>query len=880
MSFGPGSRLDAYEILGPLGTGGMGEVWLARDTSLGRKVALKLLPPDLTRDPLRVARFQQEARAASALSHPNVCHIYALGQTSDGQHYIAMELVEGQTLRARLTERISIKDALTIATQVAAALGAAHAAGILHRDVKPENVMLRTDGLIKVLDFGLAKLIPTGPEVTGDPTAQTILRTDAGTVVGTVAYMSPEQARGQDVDLRTDIWSLGVVLYEMVAGRSPFAAQSSSDVLAAILDRDPAPLARFDPDTSTELQRIVTKALRKERGQRYQTVQDLLLDLQALRDDLHLSSRASDVRSSANLAPEAPASHTASAVTRRPLRLTGGLLVLLAVAASAWWIVWKRQPSSNAPNREPVLSRLTANPAGSAVTSARISPDGRYLAYADPTGINIRETEGGETHHIPSTRGMNVYAWTADSAKVRASECAAAACVGWDISLVGGTRFRSGTTWPAAQIVWPMRDGSRLLRVTEAGLQLDLLNGAPARVLAPAVQFAGLTADGRRVLYTRDGSTLQSLSIETGRSETVFTPENNQKIAEAIELADHRVLLLLSRPNDRGNQGAGPEVRVWELQTDATGRATGALRPLTERYEPISDLSASTDGTKLAFMRIDYQTDVYVADFDARRGLTSSPRRLTLDDRDDAPFSWTPDNDAVLFESARNGTADIFKQRLDSDVAEPLVAGPGDQDQARVTSDGKWVLYRDYAGEGSVRIMRVPITGGTSEALTTMRRAILHCSAHGRCVVLEFQGSQIVISEIDPLRGKGPELARVPETAGAYPLPDGNEIGTIVTGQAGPRNRVRIVSFTGQPSRDIVVRGAKELGNLTWLPSGKGFFAIDGNDLLFITLDGVSRVLWAPAGLEPWWAEPSPDSRHLAIHMGSGQINAWMLSDF
>ncbi len=898
MFFEPGSRLDAYEIIGPLGSGGMGEVWLARDTSLGRKVALKLLPHDLTRDTLRVARFQQEARAASALSHPNVCHIYALGQASDGQHYIAMELVEGQTLRTRLhAERISIKDALDIATQMAAALSAAHSAGILHRDVKPENVMLRPDGLVKVLDFGLAKLALTGPDRAGGQSIQTMLRTDAGTVVGTVAYMSPEQARGHDVDARTDIWSLGVVLYEMVAGRSPFAAQSSSDVLVAILDRDPAPLARFDPDTSAELQRIVTKALRKERGQRYQTVQDLLLDLQALRDDIQLSARTSDVKSIPNVSPEAPAPPTASAGTaqpprassatdfvtaagRHPLLVTGGLLLLLAVAASAWWIAGKPRRGPQSPTPEPVLSRLTANPTGSALTSARISPDGRYLAYADPTGIKIRQTEGGETHHIPATRGMNVYAWTADSAKVRASECNATECVGWDISLVGGTRFRSGTSWPANQIVWAMRDGSRLLRLTGAGLQLDLLNGAPARELGPAVRAASLTADGRRVLYTRDGSALQSLSIETGRSDTVFTPENNQKIAEAIELSDHRVLLLLTRPNDRGNQGAGPEVRLWELQTDAAGRAIGSPRALTEQYEPISDLSASTDGTRLAFVRIDYQTDVYVADFDARRGLTSSPRRLTLDDRDDAPTAWTPDNGAVLFESARNGTADIFKQGLDSDVAEPLVGGPGDQDQPRVTSDGKWVLYRDSAGEGRVRIMRVPVIGGASEALTTMRRAIVHCSAHGRCVVLDFQGSQIVISEIDPLRGKGPELVRIPDTAGAYLLPDGDAIGTIVTGQAGPRNRVRIVSFTGKASMDIIVRGAKELGNLTWLPSGEGFFAIDGNSLLFVTTDGVSRVLWSPESLEPWWAEPSPDSKHLAIHMGSGQVNAWMLSNF
>jgi len=358
MPIGPGSRLDTYEIVGPLGAGGMGEVWLAPDTSLGRKVALKLLPPELTRDTRRVARFQQEARAASALSHPNVCHIYALGQTSDGQHYIAMELVEGQTLRSRLhTERVSIKEAIRIATHIAAALSAAHAAGVVHRDVKPENVMLRPDGFVKVLDFGLAKLALSGPEMAAGQSIQTMLRTDAGTVVGTVAYMSPEQARGQDVDLRTDVWSLGVVLYEMVAGRSPFAAQSSSDVLVAILDREPAPLARFDPETSPELQRIVTKALRKERGQRYQTVQDLLLDLQALGDDIHLSARTSDIKINATFTPDGPGPTIASTGTvaptaagqqpltsaaswfvttarGRPLLLTGGLLVFLAFATS------------------------------------------------------------------------------------------------------------------------------------------------------------------------------------------------------------------------------------------------------------------------------------------------------------------------------------------------------------------------------------------------------------------------------------------------------------------------------------------------------------------------------------------------------------------
>src|SRR5215218_8295095 len=257
MAVGPGSRLSDYEIVRPLGSGGMGEVWLATELRLGRKVALKLLPADLTLDPTRVQRFEQEAGAASALSHPNVCHIYALGETPHGQQYIAMELVEGVTLRLRLASggRQRVPEALDVTIQIAAALTAAHAAGIVHRDVKPENVIVRPDGIVKVLDFGLAKLTVAGSTRADD--TRTLLVTQAGTVLGTVAYMSPEQARGQEVDGRTDVWSLGVVLYEMVAGQLPFAGRSPSDVLAAILEHDPAPLAPLAPDVPPELHRII-----------------------------------------------------------------------------------------------------------------------------------------------------------------------------------------------------------------------------------------------------------------------------------------------------------------------------------------------------------------------------------------------------------------------------------------------------------------------------------------------------------------------------------------------------------------------------------------------------------------------------------------------
>jgi eukaryotic-like serine/threonine-protein kinase len=265
MPLAPGSRVGPYEVLAAIGAGGMGEVHKARDPRLGRDVAIKVLPTLYSRDPDRLRRFEQEARAASALNHPNVCTIYAFDQTSEGQHYIAMEYVDGGTLRQRLAEtRLSIRECLEIAIQIAAALSVAHAAGIVHRDIKPENVMLRPDGVVKVLDFGLAKLAVVGPP--GAETTQLGVNTDAGTVVGTAAYMSPEQARGQQVDARTDIWSLGVMLFEMVAGRSPFVGPSATDVLAAILQNEPAPVARFEPDAPTELQRIVTKTLRKDRS--------------------------------------------------------------------------------------------------------------------------------------------------------------------------------------------------------------------------------------------------------------------------------------------------------------------------------------------------------------------------------------------------------------------------------------------------------------------------------------------------------------------------------------------------------------------------------------------------------------------------------------
>jgi eukaryotic-like serine/threonine-protein kinase len=279
-----GKTLSHYQIISKIGAGGMGDVYLAEDSRLGRRVALKILNADLTKHEDRVRRFEQEARAASALTHPNILTIFDIG-TEDSTHFIATEYIDGPTLRALLNRaRMKLGTVLDVALQTAAALAAAHAAGIIHRDIKPENIMVRPDGLVKVLDFGLAKLIEAQTP-SADSGARTIARanTDPGTVMGTAAYMSPEQARGQTVDARSDIFSLGVVIYEMIAGRPPFEGETASHVIVSILEKEPAPLTLSSPDAPSELERIVTKALAKDKDERYQTAKDLLIDLKRLK---------------------------------------------------------------------------------------------------------------------------------------------------------------------------------------------------------------------------------------------------------------------------------------------------------------------------------------------------------------------------------------------------------------------------------------------------------------------------------------------------------------------------------------------------------------------------------------------------------------------
>ena len=396
-------HVGSYRILSLLGAGGMGEVYLAHDTNLRRKVALKLLPPQFTINPDRVHRFEQEALAVSALNHPNIVTIHEIGR-DNGSQFIVTEFVEGETLRARLLQSpISLLTALDIGIQVAGALAAAHASGVVHRDIKPDNIMLRTDGYVKVLDFGLAKLIETASIASG-PDQSTLAKVHShfGLVLGTAAYMSPEQARGLPVDARTDIFSLAVVLYEMITSHQPFNGATVSDIVAAILKQEPAPLKRDSLEVPRELEWIIRKGLAKDREERYQTVKELLIDLRRLKQELELQSKFEGFAAGPqNLTPTTTRDQlikgfdtaTLNAPSTTETILTGskqqgrkvaiGLITIMAAVAviALFSVIGFNFGRKQAPAISYPIPRQVTFRRGT-ISSARFAPDGGRLIYS------------------------------------------------------------------------------------------------------------------------------------------------------------------------------------------------------------------------------------------------------------------------------------------------------------------------------------------------------------------------------------------------------------------------------------------------------------------------------------------------------------------
>src|SRR5262245_3234530 len=472
MTITSGIQFDHYEVLSPLGEGGMGEVWRARDTRLNREVAIKVLPASFTQDEDRLRRFEQEALATSALNHPNILTVYDVGD-HEGTPFIVAELLEGEELREQLNEgALPVRRSVEYGRQIAAGLAAAHEKNIVHRDLKPENLFITRDGRVKILDFGLAKLKPSQVSCVDSqaPTQKKI--TDPGTVMGTVGYMSPEQVRGQEVDHRSDIFSFGVILYELLSGRRAFSGESVVEVMNAILKEEAPELGESNAKISRALDKIVRRCLEKRPERRFQTASDLGFALEALTTPSE--SQLSEAR-----AGETPAQ--TNWLSREKLLLAAASL-LVVIALGFAWAYFMRQPAMDAR----VFNTSILPPENTSFGQVAVSPDGKWLAFNAATGGKIqlwlRALDTGETKPLPGTERANYPFWSPDSRWIGffvPGKLKKVGISGGPPATLCDARSAAGGTWNRdGVILFSSLSGIGLLRVPDTG-------GAVTSVMRP-----------------------------------------------------------------------------------------------------------------------------------------------------------------------------------------------------------------------------------------------------------------------------------------------------------------------------------------------------------------------------------------------------------
>jgi Tol biopolymer transport system component len=738
VTLAEGTRLGAFVISSPLGSGGMGEVYRARDTTLGRDVAIKILPTDVSANPDRLARFRREAHVLAALNHPNIATIHGI-QESDGIHALVLELVEGPTLEdwialraarrssSNLSLRNALGDTVAIARQIAEALDAAHERGIVHRDLKPANVKVAPDGRVKVLDFGLAKA-RDATETAGQPTA-TSLHTDAGVVLGTAPYMSPEQARGTAVDRRTDIWAFGCILYELLTGRRAFASgETASDTLAAILALDPD-WSALPGSTPARLRRLVTRCLEKDPRERLRDIGDALPDLRDGPDEA------------------APSADSARRSDRRALVL--GAVALVAAATAAYFAV----TAMRRPTTMPSAAFTVQAPEGGQLTVGQpLSPDGTKLAFvaptsAGPTMVWVRPIDSIAAHKLEGTEGAVDVFWSPDSQNLgffAGGQLKRIPAAGGPIQVICSVDSPNGGSWGSQNLILIGTLGP-LLRVSAAG-------GTPTAASIVNVQgneqfhkMPEFLPDGRRFLFVVQGKGMSTLHAFLGSLDSnerralegvqsavryaatghvlftrdgallaqAFDAGSGRLSGEPFQVADHAAGLV-QMPFSVSAKGSLAYLTLPDRETELRwfnrlGVSVGSAIPKGGRY----NAELSPDGKRVAFNR-QGTADIWVLDF-----ATGSETRVTSDPGPNYTPIWSRDNRTLLFTSYRNGFGQMFRTEIGGVAGDVLVQNNTVEQRASDWStDGVYVVYEqsDVADDGRYKppdLWAIAVEGGS-----------------------------------------------------------------------------------------------------------------------------------------------------------------------
>ena len=886
MILNPGAKLGRYTVLSQLGVGGMGEVYLAEDSALNRKVALKILPADLALKQERMARFVREARAAAALNHPNIAHIYEIGE-EQGIHFIAMEYVEGKTLREKIhQERTELRKLIKYLQQVASGLAKAHAAGIVHRDLKPDNIMIARDGYAKILDFGLAKLVEPagiGPSETASDVATVEWEEQhslPGKLLGTVGYMSPEQAQGKmdEIDHRSDIFSFGCMLYEAITLRRPFQGESKVQSLYRIVYEPAPPLRDHNPNAPQELQRIVRRCLAKDPEERYQSIQDVALELKELRRELETESQiditvspsmmGSELNQRSNLHSSMTPVSGSPTVTSgdqagRPTvssevliseikQHKGGVFLvftgLVAIAVIAG-ILWSKFSGGNtpAPFSSIKITRLTT---GGKVGNASIkgytsiSPDGKYVVFrtteAGKDSLWIRQVSTGSLVKIVpdlkekiggttfSRDGEFVYYSTFDDRDP----------VGTlnQVPALGGTsrRVMSGVTSP----VTFSPDGKQLAFVRSGPSETELiaanLDGTGEKKVASR-KLPAYFAFGSGPAWSPDGKTLAcgagtfsgnlsgslvAVAVDGG-TEKQLTSQNWASVSRVLWQNDGNGLIVAAVPE---HTSAGTQLWYVSYPRGEVRRITNDLNA----YGTTS-LGLTADSKTLVTIQADKSSQIWIATPGAD---SSSAKQITHGKYDGDTLAWTPDSKLLYTAPSGGEQLDIWIVNGDGSDNRQMTTDTYTESLGCVSPDGRELVFSSNRS-GNFNLWKIAFGGRDQQQLTQGQEVDSQpaCSGDGKWVLFRsFRQGKSTFWKV-PLAGGEPQQLLDKSSSWAAISPDGKLVAVRYFDEQGSVNRIAVLPFEGgAPIKTLDISGSFREVGLGWTSDSRSIIYADGRD--------------------------------------------------